>query len=440
MAASVVAVALLAVCAVALLALRTSLTDNLDATLSQQALDRAALIDAGTAPDALTDSQQAESLVWIGRPDGTQLAVGREVIPLESPVPDRLDTVEWVELLVEELHVGGYERERMELRIASATTADAQTVVLVGAEADAINGVLVEVARLFGIGIPIVVLLVAVLAWRTAGRALEPVEAIRRRSLAISGSTRSERVPVPETGDEVHALASTMNDMLARLERHHETLRRFTADASHELKSPVANLRSLVDTHDLDDPSWPEVRDRIRGETERLGDLVDNLLFLSMADDPSADSERRTQRVDLDGAVFAEAELLAATGRVVVDLSKVEPVSVRGDQRALGRLIRNLADNAARHADSTVWFTVRMAGDDAVEVEVADDGPGVAVPDRERVFERFTRLDSARARDEGGAGLGLAIVAQIASDHGGTVCFDERPGGGALVRLTLPHS
>ncbi|MEL6891669.1 MAG: ATP-binding protein [Actinomycetota bacterium] len=437
-AAAVVLVTLVIGDIASVVALRSSLTDNLDQTLLQQARDRAALIDDGTDPASLTATLQEEALVWIGRPDGTTLAVGQTVVPLESPIPNQLDGVGGVSLLVEERKPDETERERMDLRLASATSADGQIVVIAGAETEAIGDTIGRVIVLFAIATPLVTILVAWLAWATVGRALRPVEAIRRETLNVSGASLSARVPVPDGRDEVHDLAVTMNDMLVRLEQHHRAVRQFSSDASHELKSPVANLRALVETTDLDDPAWPTLRARLAGESDRLRDLVDNLLFLATSDESGALPMTATA-VDLDELAFTEAELLAATGRVGVDLGGVAPARVSGDERALGRLVRNLADNAARHAATTVWFAVEQTGDGAI-LRVSDDGPGIPPTERERIFERFTRLDDARDREAGGAGLGLSIVQRVAHQHGGSVEVREHRSGGATVTVTLRSS
>ncbi len=436
-AAGVVFVALVIGDIASVTALRSSMTDNLDQTLLQQARDRAALIDEGTDPSTLTATLQDEALVWIGTPDGDPVAIGATVVPSQSPVPDELDTVGGATVLVEERKPYEVETERMDVRLASATTADGTLVVVAGAETETIDDTTGRLVMLFAVTTPLVTLLVAWLAWATVGRALRPVEAIRRETLNVSGTSLSARVPVPDGRDEIHDLATTMNDMLDRLEHHQRALRRFTSDASHELKSPVANVRALVDTAELDDPEWDDLRRRLESETDRLRDLVDNLLFLTTTDDPSSTPTAAVRRVDLDEIVFAEAELLVATGRVRVDLGAVGPTVIDGDPVALGRLVRNLADNAARHASSTVWFTLVETGG-SIELAVADDGPGIDEGERERVFERFTRLDDARDRESGGAGLGLAIVRRIAETHGGRVAIDDHESGGARMVVTLP--
>lgn len=434
----VVAVALVVGAVVLLTLFANRLVDSLDRTLQQQVQDRVALIESGIAPDALTNVLQEEAFVWIGRLDGTVLAQSKAVVVLENPIPTDINSVGEARLLVEERKPNEVEVEEMEVRLASASTSDGAIVVVAGAETESIGSTIGQLAVLFAIAIPLIVLLVALLAWRTAARALRPVDKIRAQALMVTGASLSERVPVPGGTDEIHELAVTMNDMLDRLESHERSLRQFTADASHELKSPVANLRAIVDTTTLHDAAWPDLKATMTGETDRLRDLVDNLLFLARR------GELEGQRGDLvlvhlDDILFDEAETLAAAQRVAVDISGVSPVGVRGEREPLRRMIRNLVDNAARHATSTVWLGCSLDDNGAVLLRIADDGSGIPHHEIERVFERFTRLDEARDRDGGGAGLGLAIVQQIVIDHGGTVDVNGSIHGGAELSVHLPN-
>ncbi|MGI9597357.1 MAG: HAMP domain-containing sensor histidine kinase [Acidimicrobiales bacterium] len=415
---------------------RNQLISSLDTTLEQQVADRAALLDGGTDPQSLTTVSAEEAVVWIGRDDGIAVAVGGTVIPLESPVPPVVGTTAGLELLVEENKGGEHEDERelSQMRVASARSGDG-LIVIAGAEVETVDKAVTGLGRLFAIALPPLVALVAGLTWFTTGRALRPVEDIRSRAAEISGTSLSDRVPVPPTDDEIGHLAETMNAMLERIESHEYSLRQFTADASHELKSPVANLRALVDTADLSDPGWLALQSQLAGESDRLRDLVDNLLFLAshQAGRPPGGSEG----LALDELLFVEAELLAATGVVTVDLTGVEPTELVGSTSDLRRLVRNLVDNAARHAESTVALSVGTGGGEIILV-VGDDGPGIPPDDRGRVFERFTRLDQARARGEGGSGLGLAIAKQIADSHGATIEIADSPLGGAEFRVVFP--
>lgn len=279
------------------------------------------------------------------------------------------------------------------------------------------------------VGIPLLVLITGAVTYLAAGRALRPVEAIRAR--VATTRDPSGRVPVPPARDEVGRLAETMNEMLARLQAGQAVQRRFVADASHELRSPLATIATGLELLARGDSDRDTVV-ALRGETERLSRLVDALLLLARADESGL--RPRFEDVDLDEVV--EAERLRPAGRIVPRI-EAAPVRVTGDRGQLAQVVRNLVDNACRHARSTVvvsvWRTTEFAA-----LDVADDGPGVPVHQRTRVFERFVRLDDSRARAEGGAGLGLAIVAEVVAAHGGTVDVVGSPLGGALFRVRLP--
>ena len=286
------------------------------------------------------------------------------------------------------------------------------------------------VFRLTLVGIPLLVLITGVVTYLAAGRALRPVEAIRAR-VAATGDDLSVRVPVPPARDEVGRLAETMNAMLARLQAAQAAQRRFVADASHELRSPLATIATGLELLSRGN-AGPDTVEALRGETARIGRLVDALLLLARADERGLAPRR--EDVDLDEVAQAEQERPSVGIGVRVD---AVPVRVAGDRGQLAQVVRNLVDNACRHARSSVVVTVRREGAFAA-VDVADDGPGVPPAERTRVFRRFVRLDDARARADGGAGLGLAIVAEVVAAHGGTVDVVDGPLGGALFRVRLP--
>ncbi|MFC5949409.1 ATP-binding protein [Pseudonocardia lutea] len=285
------------------------------------------------------------------------------------------------------------------------------------------------------VGIPVLVVLVGGFTYFFAGRALRPVEAMRARVARMSDRDLGTRVPVPPARDEVGRLAETMNQMLGRLENAQTTQRRFVADASHELRSPLATIASGLEllAGSVAEADASTVR-TLRGEASRLDRLVDGLLLLARSDERGL--QPRREDVDLDEIVEAERGRPSDVGGVAPEV-RAEPVRVSGDRAQLVRAVRNLVDNARRHAASRVLVTLRAEGPDAV-VDVADDGPGVPPADRDRVFERFVRLDEARARSDGGAGLGLAIVREIVAAHHGSVEVRDSPLGGALFRLRLP--
>ena len=414
------------------------LTNNLDVSLQQQVADRVALLENGGSKSLLTTVLQDEAFVWIGDADGTVTAQGGAIFPLENPVPADVGSTATVALLVEERKPDEIEKEVMELRIASGSASTGQ-VVLAGAELEVIDETVSGLVRLFAIAVPIVTAIVGALAWFITGRALQPVASIQTQASAITGATLGDRVPVPDSGDEIEDLATTVNQMLDRIESHDTAIRQFSSDASHELKSPIANIRALVETRSADDDDWPAIKNKLTSETDRLRDLVDNLLFLASHHDH--DRVTNTVAVSLDELLFSEAELVSATTSLRVDLSNIEPVTVSGSPTDLSRLIRNLVDNAVRFAHQRMALSLSTTEAGNVVLVVADDGPGVPPHDRERVFDRFTRLDESRARNNGGTGLGLSIVAQIATAHGGSVSMSESEVlGGALVEVHLPNT
>jgi signal transduction histidine kinase len=270
--------------------------------------------------------------------------------------------------------------------------------------------------------------------WLVTRRALRPVEGIRREMAAI---TRSEdlarRVPEPGSRDEVARLARTTNETLAALEASVERQRRFVADASHELRSPIASLRTQLEVG----AAHPELLD-VSGaveDTVRLQQLAADLLLLARLD-----AGERPGPALLDPAQLLAEEVARRTGdRQPVEVTVAEGLQVAGSRGQLARVISNLLDNAQRHAAASVSASVRRQGGGIV-LAVADDGAGVPERERERIFERFVRLDDARTRDEGGAGLGLAIARDVARRHGGTLTVGRSASGGALFELTLPEA
>jgi signal transduction histidine kinase len=297
------------------------------------------------------------------------------------------------------------------------------------------------VSKALWVLLPALVGVVALVAWWLVGRALRPVEAIRRQAESIEGSTIHRRLPEPTSDDEIGRLARTMNAMLGRLDRSAQRQRQFVSDASHELRSPVAAIRTDLEValHEGDRADWPTVARAVLAEEGRLETLLADLLVLA-ADEEAASAAPHGGTVDV--ARLAQDEV--ARGRRVpvrLELDPVDPgddeMVVEGVAARLDRALANLVDNAARHAREEVRVTVRRKGD-RVRAVVDDDGPGIPVADRERIFERFARLDGSRARDRGGAGLGLAVVRSIATRHDGCVWADASPLGGARFILDLP--
>ncbi|ONI80019.1 hypothetical protein ALI144C_23485 [Actinosynnema sp. ALI-1.44] len=290
------------------------------------------------------------------------------------------------------------------------------------------------------VGLPLSVLFVALVAWLVAGRALRPVAAIRAEMATISEHALQRRVPVPVARDEIADLAATTNATLDRLQRAMHQQQQFVADASHELRSPLANLRTWLDVARAhpEHTDWLAVTERAGQDIDRMQALITDLLLLAQHD---AQQRPLPDRL-VDIAALAEEQV--AERRYVVDGLTIHAdtpaeVLVPGHAEHLERVLRNLLDNAVRHAESSVWVTVTSDAPDRVILEVRDDGPGISPADRDRVFDRFTRLDDARTRDTGGTGLGLAIASVIVHRHGGTLTVADGPGGARFV-VTLPRA
>ena len=317
-----------------------------------------------------------------------------------------------------------------------ATTAGAGRTVLFGQSLDPVDEPTRTLVTLLAIGLPVLLMVVAATTWRLVGRSLAPVDALRGLVDAISATALDRRLPEPSTHDEIGRLAATMNRMLDRLEQAQVRQRRFVADASHELRSPIAAIRQHAEVA----LAHPELGDGLPGvahaESLRMQSLVDDLLMLAQADEHRSPLRRRA--VDLDDLVLDEGLRLRGAGVAGVDTRGVSAARVEGDPAALRRMLRNLADNAVHHARQRIGLSLTEHDGWAV-LHVDDDGPGVPVADRSRVFERFLRLDDARVRVDGGTGgLGLAIVAEIVAAHGGEVRIGDAPSGGARVTVRMP--
>jgi signal transduction histidine kinase len=321
--------------------------------------------------------------------------------------------------------------------LAVATSADGAFIVVTGGTLETVTESTAAAAQLLTIGLPLLLLVVGATTWRVAGRALAPVEAMRTEVEAISTKELHRRVPDAPGRDEIARLASTMNVMLARLQKGQQRQRRFVSDASHELRSPVATIRQhaeVAQSHPQQS-SMGQLVDVVLAETIRLQRLVDDLLLLARIDEGTL--QQRSEAVDLDDLVLEEVERLRATTDLRIDAKAVSAGRVQGDPTQLRKLVRNLVDNASRHARGAVALGLRE-DEKAVVLTVDDDGTGVPEDDRERIFERFVRLEEARDRDSGGGGLGLAIVAEIAAGHAAAVTVGEGPLGGARFEVLFP--
>jgi signal transduction histidine kinase len=403
--------------------LRSQLTDNLDESIAQRADTIAAVVQRAPLSEIVLDE---DLLVQVVRADGTIVGaspnlVGNSPITTLEPGPRTIHNVP-----------GRPEAFRVLVRPTSVDTGAA--TLIVGINYDDINDPLRILKKLLAFAVPSVLVVLGLLSWWLTGRMLRPVESIRSRMAAINASNLAGRVPEPGNGDEIDRLAHTMNDTLERLEDAVRRQQRFVADASHELRSPLTRMRGELELHlahpDSTDPL--ETERSVLTETIALQHLVDDLLQLARADGNV--EPQRNDVVDLDDIVLHEVRRLTERGLVQVDTKALSAAQVSGDREQLRRAVRNVLDNAERHANSTVIITLRERNGKAV-LAIGDDGLGIATADRHFVFDRFARLDEARSRDRGGSGLGLAITRDIVVRHGGTIRLADGPATVFIIEL-----
>ena len=426
----VVAAVLLANAVLVVLLQRRSLLDNLDRSLEQRADQIAASVDDldGGFANSNTEDRFAQLLDADGTPVASTANVAGEPLVVD-PIPEASQQ-QWTTSDIP------LEDDSYRILLRRVELGDGAGVLVVGENIDDLQDAVRNLALTLAGLVPLAVAALGAAVWWLVGRTLQPVEQIRREVAEISLDRLDRRVPHPETGDEIDRLASTMNAMLDRLESSNDRLQRFVADASHELRSPLSRIRSTVEVDLSTSDRHLEATCRsVLEETVAIQQMVDDLLFLARHDDPHTLPRHRP--VDLDVVIDAEVERLREESGTSVDMTGVSAGPVDADPLQMARLVRNLLNNAARHSRDRV--TIGLTEDDGVvRLVVDDDGDGVSDADRERIFDRFTRLDEARAASTGGTGLGLAIARDIAVAHGGTISYQTAPGGGARFAVELP--
>jgi signal transduction histidine kinase len=384
---------------------------------------------------ALAGWRSGQPLAYLGDLD-TAIVVDGDTATSVDPAELEMTPIH-LEVLYEVAYGSGGPRSGPEADGVVFDIIDADgTPLVIMARVDDIRGSLAGTRRSAVIWGPALVLIAGLAAWFLTRGALRPVDVLTNRVGRISPeeTRRGVRVPVPPTRDELGALGTQLNELLDRIAASDAVRRRFTADASHELRSPLAVLRSEAEQA-LDPASSLdrfELADTVLAETRRMERLVDDLLVLARIDETGGAADPGV--VDLDDIVLAEA---ARTRRLAVGTVGVGAGRVVGDPEQLARAVRHLLDNAARHGVARVEVALHSVAD-TVTLTVDDDGTGVAPDDRERIFERFVRLDDARSRDKGGAGLGLAVTAACVSAGGGALRVEDSPLGGARFVATLP--
>jgi signal transduction histidine kinase len=430
----VVAVVLAVTAIVVVVAQQRALTDNLDDRLRRRADDVAALVESGATPEVLAvDGDADDSLAQLVTASGEVVAASPNVAgepPLASTAGDARERLQTVD---------GLPIDTGEFRLLTRhfDTNEASYVLFVASALDDVTETVAELSLVLAVVLAMVLLVVAALIWIVVGRALRPVEGIRSEVERITGSELDRRVPEPPTDDEIGRLARTMNAMLGRVEDAHRRQEQFVADASHELRSPLTNIRSEleVDLAHAGTADLVATHRSVLDETVRLQRLVDDLLYLARSD--AGELPTRSEAVDLDEIVLRESMTIRARGRVEVDTGRVSGAQVTGDRDQLTRAVRNVLDNAERHAASRVTVSLGEI-DHHAELTVTDDGPGIPEDQADRIFERFTRIDDARDRGHGGTGLGLAITHDIVVRHRGAISTARAPNGGAELVIRLP--
>ncbi|MEZ0448018.1 sensor histidine kinase [Cellulomonas sp. ICMP 17802] len=408
------------------LAQRAILTDNLDEALAQRADAVLAAWGAGRpVAAAAPDSDD----VWVEIVGADGVVVARS--PSSPDAPWALPTAPDGSTTTITLPTG--QPGRLATRSADGTT------VRVAGALDDVRESTAVLAGSLAVAVPVSAAVLAVIVWWSVGRTLRPVDHIRAEVDRISGSEPDARVSEPPTRDEVARLARTMNAMLDRVSSAAQRQRRFVGDASHELRGPLARMRSELEV----DEAHPSTADlaathrSLLAETVGLQALVDDLLVLARGDAGVLEVAHPVA-VDLDAVVLAAVAERPTSDRALrIGTREVSPVQVLGDPAQLQRLVGNLVDNALRHAEHAVSITLAATPDGRAELAVLDDGPGIPAEHREDVFLPFTRLDDARPASDG-TGLGLAIATDIARRHHGTLVLDARHHPGARFVLTLP--
>ena len=404
-----------------------TISNGLIDSASQDAAAIAAQLKRGVSPAAAATTGRNDVVVQLLGPDGSVVASDR---PERLKVPLR-DTAGVTESAV----VPGIHDS---FTLVARPAADRRvSLIIVGRSTEQRNETRAEAAGILAIAVPLLVFALGLILWISIGRALRPVEVMREEAGSITAAHRRRRLAVPPGEDEIPRLARTLNEMLDRIDEGQRLQRQFVSDASHELRSPLAVIRQSAEiARAYPQRVSPEVlADDVLAESERLEDLFTALLLLARLENDEAIVD---EVVDVDDLVLTELSRPRARDDVTVDAHNVGAGRTHGSAVLLGQVVRNLLDNAFRHASSTVTVILAEQGDDVV-LEVSYDGSGIPVVDRERVFERFVRLDDARARDDGGSGLGLAIVRKIVETSGGDVEVVDADSGGARFMVRLPR-
>jgi signal transduction histidine kinase len=410
--------------------LRSELIDNADDTGAMRAREVAASVvrsELGPTIPKMTDPESFAQVVVDGRVVAASAELDDADLGLAPQSPDSLRIHQVEKIPVQE--AGPYR-----VTAFGVTAPDGAATVYVAVSIEDVEDVMATARKTAAYGGVGLLTVLAILTWLSIGRTLAPVDAIGAHAEAISGQNLSSRVPEPAQMDEIGRLARIVNRMLGRLEASSERQRRFVADAAHELRSPIASLRTQLETA-MSVGDRVDERDLLK-DTMRMQAIVDELLLLARADSDRA--WLRPSVVDLDEVIDAAIASAPSRDGIRIDAAAVEPVQLHGDGDLLEQVFSNLLQNAVRHAATTVRVSGGPDAAGTAVIAVDDDGTGGPADRRTDIFERFVRLDEARDRNDGGLGLGLSIVSEIVRAHGGSVTVDHSDLGGARFAVELP--
>ncbi len=407
--------------------LRTGMGNELRSSAEQQVQTVQAQLRQGETPEQAVATGKNDIVIQIVDDAGTIIASDHPRVL--TPLLTQAGTADGVSV------------KRLEDRyvVVARPSLKGNALIVVGRSSEQLGHATQTATVLLTIAVPIALALLALAVWLSVGRALGPVELMRREAAKITSAHLNRRLAVSEGDDEIPRLALTLNGMLDRIDAASLLQRQFVSDASHELRSPLATMRQLAEVA----RDYPEgeahvllARD-VLAEERRMEELVESLLLLSRIEDSHRSASRMA--VDLDDVVLGEARRTRREGGPRIDVSGVSAGQVIAEPVLVRQVVTNLLSNAVRHARSEVRVSLQEY-DDRVVLSVEDDGHGIPEDERDRVFERFVRLDESRARDAGGSGLGLAIVRKVVDDLRGTVEIAASATGGARFVVTLPVS
>ncbi|WP_106399064.1 sensor histidine kinase [Actinocorallia populi] len=403
--------------------IRYSLQRDHYGELQRTSLNWAARYRTGTVPSRIPTEEGDASIIQVVSASGE--VVGTSEATAGRPLSDRRPSPE--NRIANFIRCSGNDDCLMISAVRADASPDSAVVYTATTAPPLLTGHTLEFTLLL-LCLPLLVL-TSWIAWLLTGRTLRPVEEIRSRIAEITASDLGLRVPVPSSSKELAALANTSNDTLSRLEKSVNEQRRFASDVAHELRNPIAGLslrleEALMDREEAD--PW-EVIESSLASTERLSAIVDDLLTIArlQASTPKMEPINLGDFVTARALVHPQIRVEAAPGLLV-----------EGNRIRLTRLLANLLNNAVRHAETKVEVKVEREGDSAL-LSVTDDGAGVPEADREKIFERFVRLEESKERDPGGTGLGLSISREIAEEHDGSLVLADSPRG-ACFELRLP--